>query len=100
MLSACQRSRVRGFRRSSAASSCFVRNSERIGSELDIANSYTLFCLRMSHCGDLSKKLFTESWGDFLSYASSSNGVGPHLRATGRIRAHFRAPLIASIMLS
>jgi hypothetical protein len=37
MLSAAHRSSVRGFQRSSAASSSFVRNSEGIGSELDMA---------------------------------------------------------------
>src|SRR5262245_65037529 len=37
--SASQRSSVRTFRRSSAASSSFVRNSERSGSESDIAVS-------------------------------------------------------------
>jgi hypothetical protein len=33
---------VRTFRRSSAASSSFVRNSERIGCQLDIAITYAL----------------------------------------------------------
>ena len=41
MPSAAQRSSVRGFRRNSAASSSFVRNSERSGSEFDIAISIT-----------------------------------------------------------
>ena len=101
MPSTFHRSSVRGFRRSSAASSSLVRNSERIGSEVDIGITHTLFCVQFSlRTGIYVRKIFLETWGEFLSYASSSNGDGPHLRATGCSKAHCRASLIASIMLS
>jgi hypothetical protein len=66
MPSTCQRSSVRGFRRSSAASSSFVRKSERIGSELDMAITYTLFCVRTSRCADLDVRgVITANWKGF-----------------------------------
>lgn len=44
MPSECQRSSVRTFRRNSPASSSFVRNSERSGSELDMVITYAPYC--------------------------------------------------------
>lgn len=49
MPSASQRSRVRMFRPSSAASSSFVKNCDRIGSEFDMPNTFALISARSNH---------------------------------------------------
>ena len=53
MPSTAHRSSVRGFRRSSVASSSVVKNSERISPELDMATSYTLIGVHKTTCAVL-----------------------------------------------
>ncbi len=93
MPSKSQRSSVRGFRRSSAANSSFVRNSERIGSELDIANSYALFSVRIFALRvDLRKRDNYSELGGGFPPIFLSNG---DCHSARRLRDHSRAPLIA-----
>jgi hypothetical protein len=90
--STSQRSSVRGFRRSSAASSSFVRNSERIGSKLDMAVTYTLFCV---HQTTWTYRDLFELGGELIPRDGySSNGEGANL--LGFLRACLRAYLIIS----
>jgi hypothetical protein len=58
---------VRGFRRSSAANSSFVRNSERIGSKLDMAITYTLFYVHRWPCAEsILGVVITANWKGFF----------------------------------
>ena len=89
MPSACQRSSVRRFRRNSAASSSFVRNSERIGSELDMAITYTLFCVQEIAIRERqSGGVITANWQDFFPL-HSSNGDRPHWLVVGDFSSRF-----------
>ena len=86
MPSTFHRSSVRGFRPNSAASSSLVRNSERIGLRQTLRSPTRCSACVIASAETYVRNIFTENWGDFLSYASSSNGDGPHLRATGCFR--------------
>jgi hypothetical protein len=68
MPSASQRSSVRGFRRSSEASSSLVRYSERIGSTLDMSFPYISATVRLTEVTRAAIR-FGMEWCVLFSFA-------------------------------
>src|SRR5438105_11201779 len=69
--SVAQRSSVRAFRRNSAASSSLVKNSERIASKPDMANSYASVYAHRNHIGghQIPEEYLTKIRRDFPPYS-------------------------------